>query len=109
MRRALASPKGQLLQWFSDGMLSARVERRGQTTVVALDDQRYGSVIEPATTFWGAHADFDRNGQLTSMERYRNHRPGKLGAMVAASWTMMWNSVEPRPGPARAVQRDPEG
>ncbi|MBW2459403.1 MAG: metal-dependent hydrolase [Deltaproteobacteria bacterium] len=101
VERALDSPQGRLLQWFSDGMIGARLERRGEATRVVLEDQRYGSVIEPATAFWGAHADFDGAGKLVTMDRYRNHRPGRIGAMVAASWSMMWNGVEPpsREGP----------
>jgi len=93
VKRALASPRGKLLQWFADGMVGARIEQHGDTTRVMLDDQRYGSVTEPTAAFWGAYVDFDRNGELVAVERYRNHQPGKLGAMMAASWTMMWNGV----------------
>lgn len=93
--QALASERGQLFEWFADGMISYRIELHGDRKRLVLEDQRYGLVTEPEVAFWGAHADFDADGRLLTLDRYQQRPSGKMAHALAASWRMMWDGVPP--------------
>lgn len=90
--RALSSEKGKVFQWFADGMVGVRVERHEGGTSVWLDDQRYGSALEPDRSFWGARAEFDREGALVEVTRER--RPmDRFRSELGRTWDLMWQGT----------------
>lgn len=92
--RALASEKGQIFTWFADGMIGYRIERHENGTSVFLDDQRYGSALEPERSFWGARAEFDNEGLLKEVTRERRSMD-RFRSELGMTWNMMWNGVKP--------------
>jgi inner membrane protein len=105
--QALASEHGQVFRWFADEMIGVRVETTAEGTSVFLDDQRYGSALEPTRTFWCAHAQFDHEGKLTGMSRERRSM-GRLRSELGATWNLMWQGTTPTAvGSAPPTRSDP--
>ena len=90
--RALESEKGRLFQWFADDMVGVRVESHDQGTSVWLDDQRYGSVLEPERSYWCARAEFDREGQLVDVTRERRSAK-RIRSELGKTWDLMWRGT----------------
>lgn len=65
---ALAHEHGEITRWFAMDMIGARVLREGETTVVRLDDQRYGRYTDPTVPLWGSRFVFDANGEIVESE-----------------------------------------
>lgn len=85
--RALAHEHGQITEWFSMGLVGARVFDEDGQTVVRLDDLRYGRYTDPVTPLWGARFVFDREGRLVSSEwveeRYDVRPVEEIRAIIA--------------------------
>lgn len=88
---ALATEGGRILTWFSMDMWSASIhENPDGSATVHLDDQRYGSLVEPARTLWGARAHFDPRGELTDVQWDRS---GRKNFDMRAEWNQLVSSV----------------
>lgn len=109
VERALQSERGQIFTWFADDMVGVRVQQQGDRTKVVLEDQRYGLVTRPTQAFWGAVAEFDRQGRLLAVERYNDRPREGMRTALAATWKMMWEGVErsspPATGRAKQAER----
>lgn len=93
---ALGSERGRRFEWFADGLIGVRLEPlAGGGQRVVLEDQRFGLITQPGRAFWGAWADFDQDGRLLAVERYRDRPTGALKEALGASWRMMWHGVPP--------------
>jgi inner membrane protein len=86
VRRALDSDRGSLFRWFAMDEVSARVERAGTSTVVVLDDQRYGLYEDPTRPVFSAGAIFDASGRLIDVRLAG--RPGDF--RWRDEWDAMW-------------------
>lgn len=85
-----ATPEGALLEWFARGETAAHVQPHGTSTVVELDDLRYGMPGEPRRGLWGIRAAFDASGRLQgAVERFRRPRP-------AGVFSWIWHATFPR-------------
>ncbi|MFW5741095.1 MAG: metal-dependent hydrolase [Myxococcota bacterium] len=103
--RALQSERGKVFQWFADGMVGVRIERHEGGTSVWLDDQRYGSALEPDRSFWGARAEFGPDGELIDVTRERRSMK-RFRSELGLTWDMMWkgaNRLAVGAGPAGTV------
>lgn len=90
--RALESERGKTFRWFADDMIGVRIERHEGGTSVFLDDQRYGSVLEPDRSFWGARAEFDTEGKLLDVTRERRSM-NRFRSELGSTWDMMWQGA----------------
>jgi inner membrane protein len=90
--RALESDRGKTFRWFADDMIGVRIERHEGGTSVFLDDQRYGSALEPERSFWGARAEFDGEGKLVDVTRERRSMK-KFRTEIGTTWDMMWQGA----------------
>jgi len=70
----IATPQGQLFNWFAMEETSARVRASRDGFVVEIDDLRYGTPGPPDEGMWGLRAFFDRSGTLRG-EIQRFSRP----------------------------------
>jgi inner membrane protein len=81
--RVRASYEGRVFEWFTSEQTAARVERRGEETIVEIGDLRYGFPGQPAQPLWGIRARFDREGHMLGrVERFRRHMPGPAGELL---------------------------
>ncbi len=87
--RALETERGKLFRWFADDMIGVRVEHHESGTSVLMDDQRYGSALEPDRAFWSARAEYDKNGQLIEVSRERRAMK-QFRSEIEPTWQMMW-------------------
>jgi inner membrane protein len=93
VERALESDRGKTFRWFADDMVGVRVEHHDAGSSVFLDDQRYGSVLEPSRSFWHARAEFDREGRLTDVTREQRSMRG-FRSEIVTTWSLMWNGIQ---------------
>ena len=96
VERALASDEGEMLTWFSDGYVSARVERHEGTgrASVFLVDQRYGFLSAPAASPFGVRFEFDAGGSLEGAS-LRQHTPDlSVTRELSAMWRLTWGLDE---------------
>ena len=75
--RLLESPKGKLFSWFAQGQVAGHTRPGpGNTTVVELDDLRYGLPPVADRGFWGIRATYSPDGQrVGKVERFRRPMP----------------------------------
>lgn len=107
VKRALDSDRGKTFRWFADGMVGVRIEHHDEGSSVFLDDQRYGSVLEPSRSFWHARAEFDREGSLVDVRREQRSMKG-FRSEIATTWNVMWNGFQHvADGPESSNSRGP--
>ncbi len=71
--------------------VSYEVERQPDaTTLIRIQDQRYGYAAEPTQTYWGAEAHVSSAGEILSFRRVQNAR-GDLQREVRALWHKLWH------------------
>ena len=82
--RLRALPEGRVFEWFAMGQTRGRVFEEGSTTIVEIDDLRYGFPTQPAQGIWGIRARFDAEGRrLGSVERIRRPLPLPAGQLLS--------------------------
>lgn len=84
VQQVLATERGQLLAWFSDGYLSAE-ERDGELWIL---DQRYGLYDDPTWTPFRARLPAGAPVEALELDRGRGGMDGR--AELAAGWALMW-------------------
>lgn len=105
VKRALESDRGKTFRWFADDMVGVRVEQHDGGSSVFLDDQRYGSVLEPSRSFWHARVEFDREGHLIDVKREQRSMKG-FRSEIVTTWGLMWNGVQHvAGGPESSISR----
>jgi inner membrane protein len=76
-------PEGRVFEWFAMGQTRGRVFEEGSTTIVEIDDLRYGFPTRPELGIWGIRARFDAQGrQLGEVERVRRRLPLPAGELL---------------------------
>ena len=90
---ALRSEHGELLIWFSGGMLSAEVERGPGGAIVHFSDLRFGAITRPNWGGMGAAAHYDSAGNLVGFHRERRFTDMDFGAELSATWAAMWGRL----------------
>ncbi|MHC4885883.1 MAG: metal-dependent hydrolase [Planctomycetota bacterium] len=88
MKAIAARPEGQTFLWFSGGFHTVTELQREGRTLLFLADQRYGSLLNPQNTPFGAEAVIGPDGSILSFTRVR--RRGNMGSEISALWAMMW-------------------
>ena len=86
VEEALASPRGKIFHWFSDGYLNARVATHKGHRVVVLKDLRLGFVSNVDSVVFKARFTFDGKGRLVSARRASGSADLKVGEELAAFW-----------------------
>ena len=83
---ALTSPRGKMFQWFTGGMLRARVEslRRGRRVV--LEDARFGLVSDLSVAVFRVGFEYDKAGQLRRVTRLSRPTDIHVGKELNAWW-----------------------
>jgi inner membrane protein len=89
VEEALESETGRLFEWFADGLVSARLQRDGTQTIVVLEDQRYGTVMNPTTSSFAAVALFDASGRLTGVHLLHGPRTIHFREELSAAWKLL--------------------
>jgi inner membrane protein len=80
--RLLATPEGQIYQWFADGLLIAEWHEADGMQVVRWFDLRYGYGLDPLQSMWGMSGQFDQSGQLLGRpERFQNRPEVSLNSI----------------------------
>ena len=86
VQEALASPRGKIFHWFSDGYVDARVVNKNGKRVVVLRDLRLGFVSNADRVVFQARFAFDESGRLASARRAQGSADLKVGEELAAFW-----------------------
>jgi inner membrane protein len=96
VERALASDEGETLSWFSDGYVSARVERHEGTggASVFLVDQRYGFLSAPGASPFGVRFEFGADGSLKGAHLQQHTPDLGVGRELSAMWRLTWGLDE---------------
>jgi len=89
VQEALQSENGRIFQWFADGLVSAHVQREGTGIAVILEDQRYGTVTDPTTSFFAAAALFDASGRLSGVHLIHSSRAIHFREELSAAWKLL--------------------
>jgi len=90
---ALASERGRLFEWFSDGYLLAR--RGDAPDVVELVDLRFGTVLSPTASVFGARVELE-GGEVRRVKRLG--RPEMdVGAELDALGALLFDGRVQRP------------
>ncbi len=99
--RVLATPRGELFQWFANGQLTWRVipeppaDEPAQppsdsvSLRVEIDDLRYGMPGRPDRGFWGIVAHVSPSGEVSEVKRLtrpRDIRDGQIADIFRAAW-----------------------
>ena len=86
--RLLATPRGEIFDWFAMGEVAARVIPDPQGFAVEIDDLRYGFPENPQRGMWGIRGVFDSDQQpIGRVERIHLSRPSGL------SLGSLWNAM----------------
>ncbi|WP_052248809.1 metal-dependent hydrolase [Leisingera sp. ANG-Vp] len=90
--QALSSEQGEILRWFSTGLLWPQVfETSDGGQDVVLTDMRFGVVTRPVTSFFGGVFSFEQNGSLAEARPLDGNRDGLDPALeLKALWSMAW-------------------
>ncbi len=88
IERALLDRRAQLFKWFAQDWVSYRVEESASQTILYMDDARYGGVLDPLKSMWGAKITFDEELNVVNVERvnYRGRNTDDLGDEIDALW-----------------------
>ncbi|MBE7465742.1 MAG: metal-dependent hydrolase [Planctomycetes bacterium] len=90
VRTVLESPRGRDFEWFAQGMLSTRVERRVDGSTVELLDQRLGLVTRSADPPFRLIATLDAGDRILSVARERRSGPLEPRRELALLWGLWW-------------------
>lgn len=83
-------PKAKLMKWFAMDMLSPRLEKKGDRTIVYLDDQRFGSLSEPQFSLWGVRAEYGKNNKLIRVDK---HQRSRTKININKEFTVLWQGI----------------
>lgn len=89
---ALAHPKGALMTWFSDGLVSTTVRDEGDRRIVRIDDMRYGLIQSPSQSLWGAEATI-QDGVVVDVVRVHRRDPQAMKRELSALWSVVWTGL----------------
>ena len=98
VNKALASPRGRMMQWFTGNMFRARVDRTKQGGRVVLADARFGLLSDVSKTVFRLQFDFDSAGRLRRVRRLSRGMDFSLGQELGVWWRVLTTGHSGQPG-----------
>lgn len=98
VKECLASDKGKLFNWFSQGMLLARNHKGPDGITVRLSDMRYGFLTRPEGTPFTVAFRLSPQGDIQSVTREHGRSGLKIGPELRAMWRLLWHGPAAKKG-----------